>query len=102
MTTHQLSQPSPSLVTRVLDTVDRAHAKAAMKLHGARSSVRTTLEHALDRTEQLMTTGIGRARKSLQRADVVSADLVNRAQGVVGQTIEKARVARSRPEHLAS
>jgi len=101
MNAHQLSQPS-SLVIRTLDAVDRAHAKAAMMIHTARNDVRATLEHGLDRVEQVMTKGLDRARKGLHRADVVSADVVNRAQGVVGHAIEKARVARSKPEHLAS
>jgi hypothetical protein len=102
MTAHQLSQPSPTLVTRTLDAVDRAHAKAATMIHNARNDVRVTLEHGLDHVEQVMTKGIDRARKGLQRADVVSADVVNRAQGVVGHAIEKARLARSKPAHLAS
>ncbi len=70
-------------------------------LHGARNELRSRFEHGLDRLEQLTSTTIDRARKSVQRVDVASADVVNRAQGVVGQAIEKARLARTKPEHLS-
>ena len=99
--THHLS-PSPTLVTRTLDAVDRAHARAATILHNARNDLRATVERGLDRAEQLTTTAFERARQRVKRADVVSADVVNRAQGVVGHAIEKARVARAKPEHLPS
>ncbi len=98
---HQLSQPNPSFLTRVLDSVDRGHAKAAAMIHGARNTLHATLERSLDRAELMSTSMIGGARKRLQRIDVVSADAVNRAQGVVGQAIEKARLARSKPEHVS-
>lgn len=94
----KLDSSSNSLVTRTLDGVDRAHARIATRLHDARNAVLTTLEHGLDRAEQL----IASARKGIKRADQVSADAVNRAQGVVGQAIERARLARTIPEHVAS
>ena len=99
-TIHQLNKPTTSLVTRTLDAVDRAHARAAMLLHDVRNDVRSTVERGIDRAEELTTSVFDRARRSIQKVDVVSADVVNRAQGVVGQAIEKARLARSKPEHV--
>lgn len=92
---------STSLVTRTIDSVDRAHARAAARLHDARNGVVAKLERGLDRAEELSAAMIKRARASIKRADEVGARAVNRAQGVVGQAIEKARLARA-PEQLAS
>jgi hypothetical protein len=93
---------STSLVTRTLDAVDRAHARAATRLHEVRNGVLAAVERGLDRAEKLSATAITRARKSIKRADEVSANAVNRAQGAVGQAIEKARLSRSTPAYLAS
>jgi hypothetical protein len=93
---------STSLVTRTLDTVDRAHARIAARLHEVRNDLLASLERGLDRAEAASASAIKRARKSLRRVDKVSANAVNRAQGVVGQVIEKARLARTTPAHLAS
>jgi hypothetical protein len=93
MSPRQLSQTSPTLVTRVLDRVDRAHAGLAATLHDARNAARTRLELGIDRAEQLTTKLFDGARKTLQRADAAGADSIIRAQGFVGQAIEKARPA---------
>lgn len=69
-----------TLVLRTLDAADRTHARVAMRLHDARNNLRTRVEHILDR-----------ARDGLTRIDAASADAVNRAQGVVGAALEKAR-----------
>lgn len=89
-------------MTRTLDVVDRVHARTTARLHDARNGLRSTIEPGIDRAEKLANAAIDRARQSIDRVDHVSADVVNRAQGVVGQAIEKARLARSKPEHLAS
>jgi hypothetical protein len=88
---------STSLVARALDTVDRGHARTAARLHEARNRVVAQLERGLDRAEELSAGLLRRARHGLKRADAASADAVNRAQGVVGQAIERARLARSAP-----
>ncbi|MBA3458613.1 MAG: hypothetical protein H0T46_01525 [Deltaproteobacteria bacterium] len=90
------------IVTRAIDAIDRAHARTATHLHDRRSSLMTKLEAALDRAEEMMTSAFERARKSMKKIDVVSADAVNRTQGLVGQALERARLARSKPGHLAS
>lgn len=89
---------STSLLTRSLDALDRAHARGAMRLHDLRNDVLASLGRGIDRLEAVLE----RARKGLERADTVSADAVNRAQGVVGKAIERARLARSTPAHVAS
>jgi len=99
---NKLSESSSSLVTRTLDVVDRAHARTAARLHEVRNELLSTLERGVDRAEQVSATVIKRARKSIKRVDQVSADAVNRAQGAVGFAIEKARLARATPTHLAS
>lgn len=93
---------STSLVTRAIDAVDRGHARAAARLHAVRNDLLATLERGIDRAEKVSTTAIERARSSIKRVDKVSADAVNRTQGLVGHAIEKARLARTRPAHLAS
>jgi hypothetical protein len=96
-TVHQISDShSTSLVTRTLDAVDRTHAAVAMRVHGLRNNMRATVESGLDKAEA----AIARARELLVRADERSADAVNRAQGVVGQAIERLRHSRMSPEHL--
>jgi len=102
-TTPASSAPSRvTVLTRALDAVDRAHARAATVLHDVRNELLTRSAHAIDRVEQLTTTACERARVGIERADVVSADVVNRAQGVVGQAIEKARTSRSEQAHVVS
>ena len=96
--TTKLDVSTPSLLTSALDSVDRGHARAASSVHTIRNQVRETLEHGLDRVEALVAT----ARKRLTRADAATADAIIRAQGAVGQAIERARLARTTPQHLAS
>jgi hypothetical protein len=93
---------STSLATRTIDAVDRAHARAAARLHAVRNELLATIERGIDRAEQVSSSVIKRARTSVKRVDKVSADAVNRAQGVVGHAIEKARLARATPAHVAS
>ena len=95
--TTKLNGPSNSLVTRALDSVDRGHARAADSIHTIRNAVREKLESGLDRIEDLVKT----ARTRLTRADSATADAIIRAQGAVGQAIERARLSRSEPQ-LAS
>lgn len=96
-TAHQLSDShSTSLVTRTLDAVDRTHARAATRLHGLRNDLRGALERGLDKVEEV----VASMRDALGRADARSADAVNRAQGAVGQAIERLRHARATPEHV--
>jgi hypothetical protein len=80
-------------VIRVLDTVDRGHARAAAALHDARNAIRTRLELGVDRAEQLTAKLFDGARKNIQRIDATGADTINKAQGLVGHAIEKARPA---------
>lgn len=89
---------STSLVTRGIDAVDRAHARLAMRLHEVRTELLARLAGGLDRAEG----AIKSAREGIKRADAASADAVNRAQGAVGQAIEKLRLARTTPVHMAS
>jgi hypothetical protein len=102
MTATKIPTRSVTVVTRALDAVDRAHARAATVLHGVRNKVLSAVEHGIDRVDQLASSAFQRARRGVQRVDVVSADVVNRAQGVVGQAIEKARLTRSQREHVMS
>jgi hypothetical protein len=93
---------STTLVTRTLDAVDRGHARAAARLHEVRNELLATLERSIDRAEKVSAIVINRARKSIKRADELSANAVNRAQGAVGQAIETARLSRSTPSQFAS
>lgn len=102
MNTKQSPSQSVTRVTRALDAVDRAHARAASKLHGARITVLSAVEHGIDRLENALFGAIERARVGVHKADAASADAVNRAQGVVGQAIEKARETRSHREHITA
>ncbi|MDB4960502.1 MAG: hypothetical protein JWP01_501 [Myxococcales bacterium] len=98
-----MKQSPAALSTRMLDAVDRAHARAAAVLHNVRNSLLTALERKIDGAEHLASSAIERARHGVKHADHVSADVVNRAQGVVGQAIEKARLARaSKQDHIVS
>lgn len=103
-TVHKLADvhSNGGILTRTIDAIDRAHARTATHLHDRRSSLVSKLEAAIDRAEEIMTSMFERARKSIQKVDVVSADAVNRTQGLVGQALERARLARSKPGHLAS
>lgn len=103
-TAHKLSDvhSNGGILTRTIDAIDRAHARTATHLHDRRSGLVHKLEAAIDRAEELVTSLFERARKSIQRVDVVSANAVNRTQGVVGQALERARLARSKPNHIAS
>ncbi|MEJ7596654.1 MAG: hypothetical protein WKG01_01990 [Kofleriaceae bacterium] len=87
--------PATTLTMRAIDAVDRAHARAASAIHAVRSDLIATLERRLERAEQLASTAIDRARKGVKRADVASADAVNRTQGVVGRALDKARASRA-------
>ena len=96
-TVHQISDSHPtSLVTRTLDVVDRTHARAAMRVHDLRNNARAAIERGLDKAEEL----IAQLREGLKRADQRSANAVNKAQGAIGQAIEKLRHSRTSPDHL--
>src|SRR5689334_12364680 len=100
---HKLSDGhAHGLMTRTLDAVDRAHARTATRLHDGRNAVIARLERAVDKVEEVVTGIVERARKGIQRLDTVGADLVNRSQGAVGQAIERARLARTSRDHVAS
>lgn len=88
------SQNAPvrtTLVVRTLDAADRAHARAATRIHDVRNGIRATSLRGIERVEQLVTTAIARAKDAISRVDAAGADAVNRAQGVVGTAIERAR-----------
>lgn len=76
---------------RAIDAVDRTHARAATALHGVRNDVRGTLERVLDRAQELALAAFERARKTVQKADALGADAVNRAQGAVNHALDAAR-----------
>lgn len=102
-TVHQNSQLSKVPFTmRAIDAVDRTHARAATVLHGVRNDVRGTLERVLDRAQELTLAAFARVRSSVQKADAVSADVVNRAQGVVNHALDMAREAGTKRAHLPS
>lgn len=90
------------VLTRALDAIDRAHAKAATVLHNVRNDLLHRLADRIERAERLTTSAFERARNGVHKVDTVSADVVNRAQGVVGHAIEKARVVRSNRPHVVS
>jgi hypothetical protein len=87
-------QPPTSRTLRALDAIDRAHARAATKIHNVRHDLMTSLERRIERAEQLALTAIERARQGVKRVDAASADAVNRTQGVVGRALDKARTSR--------
>jgi hypothetical protein len=92
------NDPKPTTLTRVLDSVDRGHARAADRLHTLRNSVRERLDHGLD----LLEGAIGGLRVRLDRADKGAADGIIKAQGVASSALEKLRHARSLPDHVTS
>lgn len=96
--TTSLNDPKPTTLTRVLDSVDRGHARAADRLHTLRNSVRERLDHGLD----LLEGAIGGLRVRLDRADKGAADGIIKAQGVASSALEKLRHARSLPDHVTS
>ncbi|HET9627253.1 MAG TPA: hypothetical protein VFP84_38095 [Kofleriaceae bacterium] len=91
---------STNLTTRAIDAVDRTHARIAMRLHDIRNDVLDSVKHGIDRAETITTNLFKRARTGVDRVDHVSADAVNRAQGAVGQAIERARLARATPAEV--
>lgn len=101
-TTHGDQSRSVTLVTRALDAVDRAHARAATVLHDVRNDLLHRLVDRIERAELRTLSVFERARNGVDKVDAVSADVVNRAQGVVGHAIEKARVIRSNRLHVVS
>jgi hypothetical protein len=89
---------SPTLLTRVLDSIDRGQARAADRLHTLRGTVRSYLEGGLDRFE-----GTIRAlRDRLDHADKSAANGIIRAQGAANGALEKLRHARSNPDQVTS
>lgn len=101
-TTHKLDTASHHPLTRVLDGIDRGHARAADRLHVLRNGLRDRVEHVIDQLERVVTAAITTARSRVKLADTAAADGIIRAQGVVGRALEKARHARTSPAHLAS
>jgi hypothetical protein len=99
---HKISSTSHSPLTRVLDSIDRGHARAAARAHTIRNSVHDAIEHGLDRFERRLQSSINRARARLERADSATADAIIRAQGAVGDALEHARHARTVPPHVSS
>lgn len=89
-------------LTRILDGIDRGHARSADRLHTLRNGLRDRIEHGIDRIEHAVTTAITAVRARVKVADAVAADGIIRAQGAVGRALDKARHARSSPAHLAS
>lgn len=90
----ETSSSSPTrttLVVRTIDAADRAHARAATRIHEVRNGLRSSALRGLDRVEHVVVATISRARDLITRADASGADAVNRAQGVVGSAIEHAR-----------
>ena len=96
--THKIETAAPTLLTRVLDSVDRGHARGADKMHTVRNSLRAALDSGLTRLED----AISSLRERLDLADKRAADGIIKAQSVVGAALEKARHARSLPGHVAS
>ncbi len=84
-----------TLVVRTLDAADRAHARAASRIHDVRNELRSSVMRGIDRVETVMTKTLARARDVVTRADALGADAVNRAQGAVGAAIGRARGDRS-------
>lgn len=101
-TTNGVQPRTDTLVTRALDAVDRAHARAATILHNVRNDLLHRLADRIEHAELVANSAFERARNGVHKVDTVSADVVNRAQGVVGHAIEKARVIRSNRLHVVS
>lgn len=87
---------APTPLTRVLDSIDRGHARAADRLHTLRNTVRAALDRGLDRLEG----SIQSLRTRLAVVDQSAADGIIRAQGLAGAGLEKLRHARS--AHMTS
>jgi hypothetical protein len=100
--TRRIDHPSNSLVTRVLDSVDRGHASAAGRVHGLRNRMRDSLSRGLNRIEAFATATINSARARIVRADAITADAIIRTQGRIGNALERARHARSISAHVTS
>ncbi len=96
--TTQLDDPEPTTLTRVLDSIDRGHARAADRMHTLRNVVRARLDRGLD----LLEGAISGLRVRLDRADKGAADGIIKAQGVASTALEKLRHARSLPDHVTS
>ena len=73
----------PTPLTRILDSIDRGHARAADRLHTARNAVRDLLERGLDRAEAV----VEALRGGLDKADKRAADGIIHAQSVVGSAL---------------
>lgn len=93
-----VNDPKPTTLTRVLDSVDRGHARAADRMHTLRNTIRARLDRGLD----LLEGAIGALRARLDRADKGAADGIIKAQGVAWTALEKLRHARSLPDHVTS
>ncbi len=92
------SLAKPTALTRIIDSLDRGHARAADRLHTLRGNARQLLERGLDRLEGTIETLRGR----LDAADKTAADRIIRVQGLAGGALEKLRHARSTPDHVTS
>jgi hypothetical protein len=101
-TTHKIDATSSGPLTRILDGIDRGHARSADRLHTLRNGLRDRIEHAVDRLEHVVHATITALRANVKRADGAAADGIIRAQGAVGRALEKARHARTSSAHLAS
>ncbi len=88
----------PTALTRVIDSIDRGHARAADRLHTLRGSARKLLERGLDRVEGTIQSLRGR----IDSADKRAADRIIFVQGIAGGAIEKLRHARSTRDHVTS
>ncbi len=93
-----VNDPKPTTLTRVLDSVDRGHARAADRMHTLRNTIRARLGRGLD----LLEGAIGALRVRLDRADKGAADGIIKAQGVASTALEKLRHSRSLPDHVTS
>jgi len=91
METVATTPPRTTLVVRTIDAADRAHARAASRLHDVRNGLRSTALRGLDRVEHAVVATFRAARDAITRVDAKGADAVNRAQGVVGAALDKAR-----------
>ena len=100
--TESVQSKSIVVLTRALDAIDRAHAKAATVLHNVRNDLLQRLADRIEHAELVTSSAFERARNGVHKIDTKSADVVNRAQGVVGHAIEKARVLRSNRLHVVS
>lgn len=100
--THKIDSTSHGPLTRILDGIDRGHARVADRLHTVRNGLRERIEHRVDRFEQVVHSAISAVRARVKLADAATADGIIRAQGAVGRALEKARHSRTSPAHLTS